>query len=456
MQWVGFIHDPQNTDMPSDPITIQPLEHPFDVTFPDPRKGIPPIPGSKSLTNRALLLAALADGRSTLAGVLFSDDTRVMMKALQDLGFTLDINEPNHTVTVHGQGGKIPAKKADLFLGNAGTAMRFLTAACCLGDPGSEYILRGIDRMHERPIGELIEPLRQLGAMIEYLGNEGYPPLHITACGLTRNELNIDSTLSSQFISALLQIAPYMAQGLTINFRGPLTSEPYVKMTLGLMCQFKAKAKNTPDMTQASVEPCGYTGFNYTIEPDASNASYFLAATAAVPGSRCVINHLGLHSLQGDVGFGGVLLEMDAGFIPSPTNIGASTTKTSRLRGVDIGLNAIPDAAMTAATLAVLADGPTTIRNVGNWRVKETDRMAAMQAELTKLGATVTVEGDDITIVPPPGNKITPAAIDTYDDHRMAMAFSVIGLAQPGVTINDPDCVNKTFPDFFKYLEYLR
>ncbi len=443
--------------MPSNPLTIQPIEHPFDVTFPDvnaPGGGIPPIPGSKSLTNRALLLAALADGKSTLTGVLFSDDTRVMMDALEALGFKITRNEDTHTVTVHGQAGKIPNKKATLHLGNAGTAMRFLTAACCLGH--GEYVLDGIPRMHQRPIAELVEPLQQLGAKIEYLSNDGFPPLRIHACGLAGGELKMEPTLSSQFISALLQIGPCLEQGLTIDFKGPLTSEPYVRMTLKLISMFGADTHDNLEMNQAVVNTSGYTGLDYTIEPDASNASYFLAAASAIPNSRCNIKSLGSQSLQGDIAFGGVLNEMGAAFEVNRSDVCVSSTTSSRLRGVTLDLNHIPDAAMTIATLAILAQGPTTIRNVGNWRVKETDRMAAMQTELTKLGATVTVNGDDITITPPPNGKITPAAIDTYDDHRMAMAFAVIGLAQPGVTINDPDCVNKTFPDFFKYLGYLR
>jgi 3-phosphoshikimate 1-carboxyvinyltransferase len=453
--------------MSSPPITIKPLERPFDVTFPDPSVpggGIPPIPGSKSLTNRALLLAALADGKSTLTGVLFSDDTRVMMKALKDLGFTLDIDEASHTVTVHGQAGKIPAKQADLFLGNAGTAMRFLTAACCLGEPGSEYTLRGIDRMHERPIGELVEPLRELGAKIEYLGNEGYPPLRIAACGLAGGELTLKPTLSSQFISALVQVAPYMQRTLQINFDGPVTSWPYVKMTTELMYPFGVRENyeilysidtshaNTISGIGIKLKPL--SAYDMCIEPDASNASYFFAISAATPDASFSIKGLHGGSLQGDVRFVEALKDMGA--LSDIGDHGIRVSGVRQLRGIDADFNHIPDAAMTIATLAILADGPTTIRNVGNWRVKETDRMAAMQAELTKLGATVEVNGDDITITPPPGGKITPASIDTYDDHRMAMAFSVIGLAQPGVTINDPDCVNKTFPDFFKYLEYLR
>ncbi len=445
----------------SSPLTIQPLEHPFDITFPDLEKGIPPIPGSKSLTNRALLLAALAEGMSTLTGVLFSDDTRVMMRALRDLGFVLDIDEPNTTVTVQGRAGTIPNQHADLHLGNAGTAMRFLTAACCLGAPGSVYTLDGIPRMRERPIGELVEPLRQLGAKIEYLGNEGYPPLRIHACGLAGDSLKMEPTLSSQYISALLQIAPCMPDGLTIRFNGKLTSEPYVNMTLRLMSQhFRAAVDDRLNESIVSVSANGYKQRNYPVEPDASSASYFLGAAAAIAGSSCTIKGIGTQSLQGDVQFIDELEKMGAHVQWNPADkhsyVCVSTSPSSRLRGYTNDLNHIPDAAMTIAALAVLAVGPTTIRNVGNWRVKETDRMAAMQAELTKLGAKVTVSGDDITIVPPPGGKITPASINTYDDHRMAMAFSVIGLARPGVTINDPGCVNKTFPRFFEYLEYLR
>lgn len=445
--------------MSSPSITIQPLEHPFDITFPDPAKGIPPIPGSKSLTNRALLLAALAEGTSTLTGVLFSDDTRVMMKALRDLGFVLDIDEPNTTVTVHGQAGAIPNKTADLRLGNAGTAMRFLTAACCLGAPGSVYTLDGIPRMRERPIGELVEPLRQLGANIEYLGNEGYPPLRIHACGLAGHAVHVPDVMSSQYVSALLQIGPYLNNGLTLHFEKSTVSWPYVVMTMNLMCMIFGVdiPPHGGELGHSiTVKPQNYHGADYLVEPDASNASYFLAA-AAITRSRIKIKGLGFKSLQGDAYFDRLILGAELGAECLPDNTSTTIRGTGNVWGNKrIPLNDMPDMAQTLGVVALVADGPITIENVGNLRVKETDRMAAMQTELTKLGASVTVNGDDITIVPPPGNRITSAAIDTYDDHRMAMAFSVIGLAQPGVTINDPDCVNKTFPDFFKYLDYLR
>jgi 3-phosphoshikimate 1-carboxyvinyltransferase len=444
--------------MPTAPITIQPIDRPFDVTFPDVERGIPPIPGSKSLTNRALLLAALAKGTSKLTGVLFSDDTRVMMKALKDLGFTLDIDEPNTTVTVHGQGGRIPAKKADLHLGNAGTAMRFLTAACCLGEPGSVYTLDGVPRMRERPIGELVEPLRELGANIEYLGEEGYPPLRIHAKGLRGGDIHIPNVISSQYVSALLQVGPYCGNGLALHFKESTVSWPYVEMTAKLMCTgfdadippYGGKAGH-----YIAVNPKAYKRTQYAVEPDASNASYFLAA-AAILGCEVTITGIGFHSLQGDAMFGSQILT-DLGAECSTNNESTTIKGAMTIRGnKHMPLNDMPDMAQTLGIVALFADGPITIANVGNLRVKETDRMAAMQTELTKLGAHVTVHGDDITINPPPGGKITPAAIDTYDDHRMAMAFAVIGLAQPGITINDPDCVNKTFPEFFKYLDYLR
>jgi len=444
--------------MPTPPIEITPLERPFNITFPDVEKGIPPIPGSKSLTNRALPLAALADGKSILTGVLFSDDTRVMMQALQNLGFTLDIDEPNHTVTVHGQGGKIPADNAEIFLGNSGTSMRFLTAMCALGT--GKYTLDGIPRMRERPIADLVGALETLDAVIYYNEDEGYPPLYLNSNGLRHDDgeslTELPANTSSQFISAVLMAGACAEDGITLRLTGDIVSRPYIEMTLALMKQFGAEVELLDDLRCIRVKQTGYRAMDYAIEPDASSVSYFTAAAAAVPGSQCTIKHLGTASLQGDVDFAHELAEMGASTELADTSTTVSSSPSSHLRGYTQDLNHIPDAAMTIATLAILADGPTTIRNVGNWRVKETDRMAAMETELRKLGATVSVNGDDITITPPASGKTTPAAIDTYDDHRIAMAFSVIGLAQPGVTINDPDCVNKTFPDFFKYLDYLR
>lgn len=432
----------------------------FDVTLRPP--------GSKSLTNRALLLAALAKGTSKLTGVLFADDTRRMLEALESLGFKMHIDEPNRCVTLRGKHGTIPTAAAQLHLGNAGTAMRFLTAALCLGL--GEYTLDGIARMRERPIGELVDPLIELGADIEYLGETGYPPLKIIAepPGMNGGLLELTPTLSSQFISALLMIGPYLHNGLEIEFEGPVTSLPYVKMTLNLMKQFGANFEADTGYRAIHVPAGKYRSYDYPIEPDASNASYFLAAAAVVPGSRCTVEGLGSRSLQGDAEFCDVLGRMGCGVNQKldSTTISAPAGG-GMLRGIDVDLNDMPDMAQTLAVVALFADRPTTIRNVGNLRVKETDRIAALENELVKLGAKVTTIEDDITITPPSDGVAAylqaagGATIDTYDDHRMAMAFSVAGLGASGdagsqVTINDPRCVDKTFPDFFEFLDRLR
>lgn len=415
------------------------------------------LPGSKSLTNRALLLAALADGESNLSGVLFSDDTRAMLDALGRLGFDLGIDEANQHVRVTGAGGKLPKNKASLHLGNAGTATRFLTAACCLKGAGKTptYDIDGIERMRQRPIGQLVDPLRGLGAVIEYSDQVGYPPLRVHGRGLAGGEILLGPTLSSQYISALLQVGPYCDKGLTIQFEGPVTSRPYVEMTLGLMERFGARGEVDQSFSRIHVEPGPYKAADLQIEPDASNATYFLAAAALIPESQCTIEALGRNSLQGDVGFAQVLEKMGALVDMDDAEI-TVCGPTQGLSGIDVDLNHMPDTAQTLAAVAVFAKGATTIRNVGNLRVKETDRLAAMQKELTKLGATVLIHGDDITIEPPREGGIRPAAIDTYDDHRMAMSFAVIGLRTPGITINDPGCVAKTFPDFFQYLTRLK
>jgi len=432
----------------SDPIQIDPVKA-FDLTLSPP--------GSKSLTNRALLVAALADGTSTLDGVLFADDSRRMLEALQALGFELDIDEPARRVTVHGKAGNIPAQQADLNLGNAGTAMRFLTAAVCLGK--GTYTLDGIARMRERPIGELVEPLRQLGADIEYLGEAGYPPLKITNSAYFEGGMvTLEPTLSSQFISALLIVGPCTPRGVTLSFNGGITSLPYVQMTLKLMKHFGATYEwGGPKNRAVRVTHSAYKPKPYTIEPDASNASYFLAAAAAVPGSSCTIENLGSESVQGDADFCSILGLMGCSVAQRTHATTVGAPPSGRLRGIDVSLARMPDMAQTLAALAILADGPTRIRNVGNLRVKETDRMEAIRIELTKLGAKVEIKKNDILITPPAGNALTPASVDTYDDHRMAMAFSVIGLAAPAgtVTINEPDCVNKTYPEYWQDLQKL-
>ncbi|MCE9590800.1 MAG: 3-phosphoshikimate 1-carboxyvinyltransferase [Planctomycetes bacterium] len=410
-------------------------------------------PGSKSLTNRALLLAALAEGESVLRGPLLADDSSQMFNALTALGFAPLMDNEAQLIHVTGRAGLIPARvnQTDLHLGNAGTAYRFLAAACALGD--RRYRLDGIERMRQRPIGQLVDALRRIGGKVDYLGTQGFPPLLVHGTGLEGGELVMPPTLSSQYISALLQIAPYCRKGLTIKFEGPVTSRPYVEMTLALMRTFGVESETDEQFTRVNVAPGRYRGTDYAIEPDASNATYFLAAAAVVPGSTCTIEGLGMSSLQGDKGFADVLHLMGAGLVYGRDFITVMGPKEGAfLRGIEVDLNHMPDTAQTLAVVALFAKGPTTIRNVGNLRVKETDRLAALQTELTKLGAAVEIEGDDITIEPPPDNKLTPAAIDTYNDHRMAMSFAVAGLRSEGVTINDPACVEKTFPEFFEYL----
>lgn len=424
--------------------TIEPVA-PFRVTLRPP--------GSKSLTNRALLLAALADGESVIRRPLIADDTQRMLDALRALGFGVEMDDDGEAVRIAGTSGAIPAESAELHLGNAGTAMRPLTAACCLGR--GVYRLDGVARMRQRPIGELVEPLNRIGGDVRYLGDQGFPPLEIRAHGLRGGEIEMRPTLSSQFITALAMAAPCCEHGLTVRFHGPITSRPYVDLTLGLMARFGVTATFTDAGTRLSIRSATYRPIDYTVEPDASNATYLLAAAAIVPGSACTIEGLGRRSLQGDAAFVRVLGQMGARI--EQTDDATTVQADGPLRGIDVDLNPMPDAAMTLATIAVFARGPTTIRNIGNWRVKETDRMAAMHTELSKLGARVTIDGDDLTIEPPRQVR-EGVAIDTYDDHRMAMSFAILGLppASPGVTINDPRCVEKTFPDFFQYLGRLR
>ncbi len=446
----------------SDSRVIEPIG-PFEATLRPP--------GSKSITNRALLLAALARGKSRLTSLLFSDDSRAMLEALQQLGVRLEIDEAGESVVVHGTGSLTHAlvshtraahEPLTLPLGNAGTAMRFLTAACA-ATPGLHCVLDGIARMRQRPIAQLVEPLRQLGgAEITYQGQDGYPPLLIKGNRLQGGRLSMQPTLSSQYISALLHIGPLMKHGLDLRFQGPVTSKPYVAMTLAVMAAFGVVAEVDEAFTHIVIPPVtqagAYRGRDYAIEPDASNASYFLAAGAVVPGGGCTIEGLGRGSLQGDVGFADVLHQMGAGLTFGRDFITVMAPRGGeKLRGIDIDLNAMPDTAQTLAAIAPLCDGPTIIRNVGNLRVKETNRLTALQCELTKLGVEARIKGDDLFITPPPQNRLTPAAIDTYDDHRMAMSFAVLGLATPPgtITINDPACVNKTFPRFFEYLEGL-
>ena len=404
------------------------------------------LPGSKSITNRVLLLAALSGvGKTVVRGALDAEDTRVMIAALQKLGVPLD-DRNFAEIVVPGRAGKFSRKK-DLFLGNAGTAYRSLTAALALAARG-EYRLMGVPRMHERPIGDLVKALHALGAHIDYVGEAGYPPLVIKRGQIdTRHPVKVRGDVSSQFVSALLMALP-LAGGGTLEVEGELVSKPYVEITLNLMRRFGVDIARH-DWKRFRVSNAKYTSpGEIQVEGDASSASYFLAA-GALAGGPVKVEGVGKDSIQGDVRFTEVLEKMGA----EVSLLGnAIEVKGKRpLKPVDLDLNHIPDAAMTAAVLALFAEGPSTIRNIGNWRVKETDRIAAVAKELRKLGATVEEGNDSLKITPP--KKINPGiAVDTYNDHRMAMCFSLVSLAGVPVTINDPDCVAKTFPGYFKSL----
>lgn len=408
------------------------------------------LPGSKSISNRALLLAALAEGDTTLTNLLDSDDIRHMLNALKQLGVAYQWDEKSGEILVHGQGGPVArgAEALELFLGNAGTAMRPLCAALVVGQ--GDYILTGEPRMKERPIGHLVDALRPLGAEIEYLEAEGYPPLKIHAGQLSGGRVSIDGSISSQFLTALLMVAPLCQDSLTIDVEGDLVSKPYIDITLALMARFGVEVENREyRQFHIAAGQCYTSPGRFLVEGDASSASYFLAA-AAIGGGPITVHGVGRMSLQGDKYFADALAAMGAEIEWQDESI---TARRGSLKGIDMDMNHIPDAAMTIATTALFAEGPTTIRNVYNWRVKETDRLAAMATELKKVGAIVE-EGHDYLRVEPV-DSLQHAAIDTYNDHRIAMCFSLLAVGGVPVTINDPDCTAKTFPDYFDRLASL-
>jgi len=404
------------------------------------------IPGSKSLSNRILLLAAMAKGETIITNLLDSDDIRRMLESLTLLGVKYQLNDDKTTCTVQGLGGSFSSENTQLFLGNAGTAMRPLSAALCVGT--GDYELTGDPRMYERPIGDLVDALRQLGAQIEYLKDENYPPLKITGTGLRGGEVKIKGSISSQFLTALLMSAPFAKQDLNIIVDGDLVSKPYIDITIDVMSAFGIEVvnHNYQKFTIRSGQ-CYQSPGSIMVEGDASSASYFLAA-AAIKGGTVRVNGVGELSVQGDKLFAKVLEQMGAKVTYGPTYIEVS--RQHPLKAVDLDLNHIPDAAMTIATTALFAQGTTAIRNIYNWRVKETDRLAAMATELRKLGAHV-VEGHDFIEVTPT-DELKHASIDTYDDHRIAMCFSLVALSNTPVTINDPGCTAKTLPKFFELL----
>ena len=405
------------------------------------------LPGSKSLSNRVLLLAALAEGTTRITNLLESDDTRHMLNALKQLGIDTTLSEDKTECTVVGNGGPLKNNSfEELFLGNAGTAMRPLCAALCLGK--GDYLLTGEPRMKERPIGHLVDALRQAGAKINYLENEGYPPLQIEANALKGGEVSIDGTISSQFLTALLMAAPMAQNDMKITILGELVSKPYIDITLHLMKAFGVEVENDNYKTFKIKGRQTYKAIDaFMVEGDASSASYFLAA-AAIKGGTVKVTGIGKNSVQGDVAFADVLEKMGGKVEWGDDYISVSK---GELNAVDMDFNHIPDAAMTIATTALFAKGTTTLRNIYNWRVKETDRLFAMATELRKVGAEVE-EGEDYLTISPP-ERLKHAAIDTYDDHRMAMCFSLLALDPVSVTINEPECTAKTFPDYFDVLE---
>ncbi|GAB4541753.1 MAG: 3-phosphoshikimate 1-carboxyvinyltransferase [Anaerolineales bacterium] len=433
---------------------ITPIPHPLSASI--------RVPGSKSLTNRALLIAALADGSTTLTNALFSDDSRYFAGALKTLGFEIQLDEAESSMSVVGRGGEIPSAGAELFIGNAGTAARFLSAFLTLGR--GEFLLDGDARMRERPIGDLVNALTQLGANLQALTptplplGEGQgvreicPPVKIIANGLRGGKTKIAGDISSQFLSALLMVAPYAQTPIEIEVTTELNSKPYVDMTLAVMKDFGL-----------DVERRGYAYFKiplwranrrfvlrYPIESDASAASYFFAAPAICGGTVCVEN-ISRNSMQGDIRFLDVLEKMGCSVAESENCI--LVTGHSPLRGVDVDMRDIPDTAQTLAAIAPFANSPTTIRGIASARVKETDRIHATCVELARLGVRVEEHKDGMTIYP--CQTFQPANVQTYNDHRMAMAFSLIGLRVDGVTIENPSCVSKTFPNFFEELKKL-
>lgn len=402
------------------------------------------LPGSKSLSNRILLLAALARGTTTVTNLLDSDDVRHMLNALRQLGVTYSLSDDRKTCVVKGVSGFFQVEQPlELFLGNAGTAVRPLTAALCISK--GNFTITGEPRMYERPIGDLVDAMRGLGADITYSRDDGYPPLAITGKPLAGGEVGIKGNVSSQYLTALLMVAPLLSTDLLIQVEGDLVSKPYIDITLDTMRRFGVEVENNNYQTFSVRGGQTYQApGEIMVEGDASSASYFLAA-AAIGGGPVKVHGTGSASVQGDAKFADVLRLMGAEVEYGEYWI--QVTGKGKLRGIDVDLNHIPDAAMTIATAALFAEGPTCIRNVYNWRVKETDRLAAMATELRKVGAEVEEGNDYIRIVPPA--KIQSAAIDTYNDHRMAMCFSLAAFGDAPITINDPKCTSKTFPEYF-------
>ena len=435
---VDFTVEDVRGDFPQE-LEIKPLERPVDATV--------AVPGSKSVTNRALLVAALADGPSVVRNPLFSDDPYWLLDALVRLGFDVSADQGAGEVGIKGLGGRIPNRDLDLYVGNAGTVARFLPPALALGE--GPYTVDGVPRMRERPIKDLVEAMRRLGADVGYAAGEGRFPVVVRGGGFRGGETPVRGAGSSQFVSGLLMAAPYAEKPVTLKVEGR-ERWPYVGITAEVMRAFGVEVAVSDGFRRLRVEPGVYRAGDFEVEPDASAASYFFAA-AAVGGGRVRVPGLGTGSAQGDLRFVEVLAEMgcdvrlDKDFV--------EVRGPERLRGVEVDMNPFSDTMMTLAAIAPFAAGPTIITGVEHTRAQETDRVSAVAAELARLGITVRERRDGLRIEPGP---VRPATVETYGDHRMAMAFAVTGLAAPGVVIGDPGCVTKTFPGYFRALESLR
>jgi 3-phosphoshikimate 1-carboxyvinyltransferase len=419
-------------------LEVMPLERPPDATI--------RVPGSKSVTNRALIIAALADGNSRIVNPLFSDDSFWLMDALVRLGIDVHADGERGEVYVRGQSGEIYASGVDLFVGNAGTVARFLPPFLALGR--GPFTVDGVPRMRERPVADLVDGMRQLGAEVQYAGEDGRFPLMIKGGGIPGGKARVSASKSSQFISGLLMAAPYAQAPVTLHPVGR-KEWPYVGITVALMRAFGVEVDEAAN-GRFTVAPALYSSREYEVEPDASGASYFMAA-AAVTGGRVRIPALGASSPQGDLRFAGVLRDM--GCRVEIASDFVEVQGPDHLRGVEVDMNAFSDTMITLSAIAPFAEGPTTITNVGHTRLQESDRLSAVATELTRLGVKTQTTSSFIRIIP---NKIRPGVIRTYGDHRMAMAFAITGLVASGIRIRDPGCVTKTFPGYFGALESLR
>ena len=419
-------------------LEIRPLARPVDAEV--------RVPGSKSVTNRALVVAALAEGGSRILNPLFSDDSYWLMDALVRLGFEVRADREGGEVGISGLGGRVPRGGVDVYVGNAGTVARFLPPALALG-PGP-YRLDGVPRMRERPVGDLVDAMRRLGAAVGYEDKEGSFPLVVEGGGIPGGTASVGGSKSSQFLSGLLMAAPYAKNGVTLRVEGDLVSKPYVGITTGVMRSFGVDVEEYEG--SFVVSPATYAARDYPVEPDASGASYFMAAAAVTEG-RVTLPGLGSSSPQGDLRFAEVLERMGCAVEILKDRVTVRGPK--RLRGVEVDMNPFSDTMITLAAIAPFAQGPTTIKNVEHTRHQETDRISAVATELTRLGVETHERRDGIHIIP---NKVRPAVVHTYDDHRMAMGFAITGLVAAGIRIQNPACVTKTFPDYFRKLDALR